>query len=40
MTENEYIIRWSYPIAAGFLLILCALAIEFFVLRHEGKRRR
>jgi hypothetical protein len=40
MTEHEYIIRWSYPIAAGFILLLCALAIDFFILRHERKRHR
>lgn len=42
MTEHDYmfIVRWSYPIAVGFFLLLCAFAIDFFILRHERKRRR
>ena len=40
MTETEYMLRWSLTIGAGFFLLLCGFAIEFFILRKERKNSR
>jgi len=40
MTESEYIFRWSLTIGAGFFLLLCGMAIDFFLTRQSRKRQR
>jgi hypothetical protein len=38
MTESDYVFRWSLTIGAGLFLLLCGLAIDFF-LTHQSRKR-
>ena len=39
-TEVAYLTHWLMTASAGFFFLLCALAIDFFILRRERKHSR